>query len=151
MRVRDLNDLFTGIFLIVVALAALELSKNLPVGTATSMGPAYVPRLMCFVQIAFGAGIVLQGFLIDGTTFEAWRLRPLLAILGSVAFFCFAIERLGLAAAVVGLVLMSTFAHRPTRWIEAVVLAVGMAVFAVVVFVGGLGLSMLVWPEALVR
>jgi hypothetical protein len=69
----------------------------------------------------------------------------------SVTFFAVSIERFGLVISVLGLVTLSTFAHAKTPLLHGVLLALAMAVFAVVVFVEALGLSILVWPEFLVR
>ena len=54
-RIRNPNDVCVGGMLIAVALLALWLTRNLTQGTAASMGPGYVPRLLCLAQIAPGA------------------------------------------------------------------------------------------------
>jgi hypothetical protein len=66
--------------------------------------------------------------------------------LASVAFFGLAIETLGIAIAVLGLVFISTFAQKGMRLIESVPLAVVMAAFSVLVFVVTLKLPILVLP-----
>ena len=145
-RIRNLNDVLFGSLLIAVAVLALYLCRNLTIGAATSMGPGYVPRLLCAVQIALGAAILAQGLLAKGEPFEAWYPRQIILVLASVAFFGLAIETLGIAIAVLGLVFISTFAHKGTRLIESVPLAVVMAALSVVVFVMTLKLPILVLP-----
>ncbi len=152
LRVRNPNDLFVGALLIVTALLALWLTRHLSIGTASSMGPGYVPRMLCFVQIVLGVAIAMQGFLLKGDPLEAWIPRPLFWVLASVAFFALTVERLGIAVAIVGLVILSTFGHRATKFFaEALPLAVAMAAFSIIVFVVGLKLPMQVWPPFLVQ
>jgi hypothetical protein len=150
-RIRNMNDVAVGVLLIVVAVAAFILSWRLTQGAAARMGPGYVPRLLGAVQIGLAIAMIVQGVIGREESFDRWFPRPLLWVLVAVTFFGVSIERFGLVIAVVGLVILSSFAHPKTRLIHAVPLAVGMAVFAVFVFVKALGLSMLVWPEFLVR
>lgn len=150
-RIRNPNDLFTGVLLIATALIALWLARKLSIGTASSMGPGYLPRLLCFIQIGLGAAIAARGFMIKGDPFEAWLPRPLFWILASIAFFGLTVERFGIAVAIVGLVILSTLGNRATKLFgEAIPLAIVMTVFSILVFVVGLKLPMPVIPPFLV-
>lgn len=146
--IRNKNHFATGLFLIAVALLAFYLSRRLGGITDVGLGPGFVPRMFAFIQLGLGAALVASGFLTTDEDHERWQLRPLLVIV-SIVFFCIAIERLGLVIALVGQVLISCAAHPGTKFHEAVALAVGAAVFSVVVFVKLLGLSIAVWPQNL--
>lgn len=146
MRIRNLNDVLAGLFLIAVAAVALALTWNLRIGSTASMGPGYLPQLLIGVQVLLGAAIVTHGLLGAPDRLQPWSPRPLVLILASVAFFGVAIERFGLVVAVLGLVLLSALAHRGTRPFEGLLLAAGLAAFAVLVFVKALGLPLRVWP-----
>jgi len=146
-RARNTNEVLTGIFLILVALLAFYLARPLSSTTEVGLGPGYVPRMLAFLQLGLGAVMVADGLLHGGEEAEAWQLRPLLLILGSVAFFALSIQRLGLIIALAGLVLIGCCANRGTRFIEAVVLAIGCAVFSVLVFVKALGMPIALWPQ----
>ena len=61
LRIRNMNDLLAGLFLIAVAVLALALTWNLRSGSAVSMGPGYLPKLLIGIQLIFGAAIVAQG------------------------------------------------------------------------------------------
>ena len=143
----DLVDLVSGLFLIGIALIALALVWRLRVGTVVEMGPGYAPQLFCYMQIALGALIAVRSIFGGARTLESWAPRPILWILASVTFFGLAIERLGLAVAVVGLVILSCLAHRGTNPLHAALLGFGLAAFSVVVFVTALGLPIPVWPN----
>jgi hypothetical protein len=150
-RIKNLNDVLAGSLLIIVAVVGLMLSWRLNSGVSAAMGPGYVPKMLAFIQIALGLATITYGFLTEGDPFEAWVPRPLFWILVSVAFFGLTIERFGLVVAVIGLVVLSCLGNRDTKPLEATLLAVGMAAFAVLTFVTALGLPILVWPTALVR
>ena len=149
MPVRNVNDVLAGLFLIAVAALAFALTWHLRSGSAVSMGPGYLPKLLIAIQFIFGVGIVAQGIFGAPDRLESWSLRPLVWILASVAFFGVTIERFGLVVAVFGLVVLSALAHRGTRPIEGLALAAVLAAFSVLVFVKALGLPMPVWPPGL--
>ena len=151
MQIRNLNDVLAGLFLIAVASLALVLTWHLRSGSAVSMGPGYLPKLLVFIQLMVGFGIVAQGIFGAPDRLEPWSLRPIVWILVSVAFFGVTIERFGLVVAVFGLVVLSALAHRGTRPVEGFLLAAVLAAFSVLVFVKALGLPMPVWPPGLVR
>lgn len=146
-QVRSPNDVIGGLFLIVVAILALWLCASLRQGTTLEMGPGYVPRLLCTVQLGFGVIMLVQGFLTDGPPLERWVPRPILFVLASVVFFAATLAPLGLLVAVTGVVLISAAAKRDTKPFQVAVMAAILAVFSVGVFVKGLGLAMPVWPS----
>jgi putative tricarboxylic transport membrane protein len=146
-RIKDLNVVLTGVFLILVALLAFWLSWPLSGRTDVGLGPGYVPRLFAFIQLGLGALMVFNGFVQAGEPTEPWHLRPVVLILASVGFFALSIERMGLVISVIGLVLISCAAHRGTTWREALVLALSTAAVSALLFVKALGLSIALWPK----
>lgn len=148
-RIKDMNQVLTGVFLILVALLAFYLSWPLSSKTEVGLGPGFVPKLFALVQLVIGAIMIVTGCLQSGDPTEAWHLRPLFFVLGSVAFFAFTIERMGLVIALTGLVLISCLAHRGTTWREALALAAGSVIVSVILFVKLLGLSIALWPSIL--
>ncbi len=148
-RIKNMNQVLTGIFLILVALLAFYLLSPLSSGTQVGLGPGYIPRLFAFIQLALGVVLIVNGMMTAGEPSETWELRPVLLILGSITFFAVSIERLGMVLAVIGLVLISCLANRGTTFKEAAILAVASAAVAAFLFVKLLGLSIAVWPPAL--
>lgn len=148
-RVRSMNELLTGVFLILVALLAFYLASPLSSLTEVGLGPGYVPKMFASIQLGLGLILVLGGLLKQGEALESWQMRPLLLILASIVFFAISIERLGLVLAVTGLVLISCAANRGTTFREAVILALSSAAVSALLFVKLLGLSIAVWPPTL--
>lgn len=127
--------------MILIAVLAFYLLWPLSSGTEVGLGPGFVLKLFAIVQFAFGAIMVGHGFLRAGEPSEPWQLRPIVFILGSVAFFAVSIERLGLVIALTGLVLLACAANRETKFSEALALVVGSLVFSALVFVKALSLT----------
>ena len=148
-RIKNMNEVLTGIFLILVALLAFYLSWPLSSGTQIGLGPGFIPRLFALIQLVIGVVLIGSGLMTAGEPADAWQLRPLLLILASITFFAVSIERLGMVIAVVGLVLISCAANRGTTFKEAVILAAGSAAVSAFLFVKLLGLTIAVWPPAL--
>jgi hypothetical protein len=148
-RIKDLNVVLTGVFLILVALLAFYLAAPLSSKTDVGLGPGFVPKMFAFMQLGLGALMIFDGFVQEGEAPGPWHLRPLLLILASVGFFAITIERLGLIVAVTGLVLISCAANRGTTWREAAVLAAGSAAVSALLFVKLLGLTIPIWPPRL--
>lgn len=145
-RIRNFNEVLTGIFLVLVALLGFYLSWPLSSSTEVGLGPGFVPKMFALLLLAFGAVMIVHGFLEAGEASEPWHLRPLALTLGSIAFFAATIDRMGLVVALTGLVLIGCLANRGTTFYEALALAFGSVVVAVLLFVKALGLSMRIWP-----
>jgi len=146
MRVKNINQACAGVFLVLVSVLALYLTWPLSSGTEVGLGPGYVPKLLSWVLIGFGLLMLVDSVRNDGEPAEAWEWRPLVLVLASVGYFAVTIERLGLALALAGLILISCGASRESRLLSSIILVIGTVVFSVLVFVKALGLSLVVGP-----
>ena len=146
MRLRGANDVLAGGFLILVALLAEWLAADLRIGSAVRMGPGYMPQLLGWLLLGLGVLLLGRGLLLEGSPPERWSLRPLLLVPTSIAAFGLALERLGLVAAIVAVVVIARLGGRDGRPVEVVLLALGVAAFCVVLFVRLLGMTPPVWP-----
>lgn len=147
-QVKDMNAVLTGTFLVLVALLAFYLARTLSGNTDVGLGPGYVPRMFATIQLLLGAALIATGLMARSASQspEPWQLRPLVLVLASIGFFAISIERMGLIISVLGLVLLGCAANRGTTVKESVAMAIGSAVFAAVLFVKLLGLSIRLWP-----
>jgi putative tricarboxylic transport membrane protein len=149
MRIRfHINqDSVAGSMFVIVGLSALYLGRNYAVGTSLRMGPGYMPNLLSWLLIIFGAGIFLKGAAIEGRALDVWHLRPLgLIVFGTLAF-SFLIEKAGLPIAAIVTVLVGALGGREFRFKEVVILALGLAIACSGLFIYGLGLPMDIWPR----
>jgi hypothetical protein len=143
----DLPDLAFGGFLIILSLVALVETRNLSIGTAANMGPGYVPRALACVILGFGLIIAGRGFFAKRRELPAFKFRPILSVLISLAVFALLLPRGGLALATMATMACSTLATPGYKWKESVLFAVIITVFTVLLFVTALGLPMSVWPN----
>jgi hypothetical protein len=139
-------DLAFAVFLIAVGALALALSSDLSAGSAGSMGPGYVPRALAILIILIGAGMAARALLAGRERLPGVALRPLALIGISVALFALLLPRAGLALTSFAVVLCAGFAAADARLRENALLAIGLAAFAVALFVLGLGLPIRIWP-----
>ncbi|HSV82991.1 MAG TPA: tripartite tricarboxylate transporter TctB family protein [Ramlibacter sp.] len=147
-RPRNLNEVLTGVFLILVAICAFVLAWPLSSRTDVGMGPGFLPKTLATVLLAMGAAMAGHGLRWgEPEAPEPWHLRPIVLVLGSVAFFAASIESLGLVVALTGLVLIACAANSEARVGETLALAAGSVVVSALVFVKALGLQLALWPK----
>jgi hypothetical protein len=145
-RPRIGQDVGAGLMFIAAGALGLYLSRNYPVGTALRMEPGYVPRLLCWGIVGVGVIIAARGLLMGDTPLSRWHWRPILFVLGGLIAFRYLIEPGGLVAATVVTVMLGAFGSREFKTTDSLMLAAGLAVAAVAVFVYALGLPMRIWP-----
>ncbi len=148
-RIKNTGQLMTGIFLIAVSILAFYLSWRFRTFSELGIGVGFVPRMFAGVQLLLGVLLVISGFLQETHHPEEdnapWQLRPLIVLL-AIVWFGVTIETMGLVIAIVGLILISCTANKGTTLLETLALAVGAALFSVLIFVKALGLVIPVWP-----
>lgn len=112
-------------------------------GSAGRMGPGYFPTVLGALLGLVGLIGIGRSFFHDGEAIEKFAVKELILILTAVLLFGFLVRGAGLVVAVIVLIMLSAFASAKFRLRHAVLLAVGLAVFGVAVFVKLLGLPIL--------
>jgi hypothetical protein len=143
----NVPDLAFGLFLIALGAIAFALASDLPVGSATSMGPGYVPRGLAILLILFGIVTGVRALFTGRLAFPMVALRPLLLISAAVALFALMLKLAGLALTSVAVVVCAGYAAADVRVRENLVYALALAMFTVGLFVLALGLPMPIWPQ----
>jgi hypothetical protein len=144
------KNVLAGLLFMGVAILGLFLSRDYPIGTALRMGTGYVPRLLCWILLALGACVLLQGLRerpsAQGTVARlGWR--PLVLVTASLALFAVTLERLGLVFAILLLTVTGAYAIRGRGIIETLVAALLLIGLSWGIFIYGLQLTIRVWPE----
>ena len=140
--IRHPKDFWTGIIFLTIGMAAIIIGLDYPMGSAGRMGPAYFPSVLGGLLTLVGAIGVIRSFLRPGEPIGKFYIKEILLVLVAVLLFGLLMRNAGLVPAVLVLVLMSAYASPKFTWGASLLLAVGLAVFAVVVFVKLLGLPM---------
>ena len=144
--IKHPKDFWAGVLYIVFGATAILIALNYPSGTAGRMGPGYFPRALGALLIALGVILSMRALRLQGAPIPFASPKPLLIVIGSVVVFGLAAPVLGLAAATVILVVVSSTASDEFRWKEAVIASLCIAAFTVIAFSWGLQLQLPVWP-----
>jgi hypothetical protein len=144
--IRHPKDFYAGALFIAFGAAAIAVGSSYTLGSAARMGPGYFPRVLGLLLLGFGGLLSLTGLRATGEPPPRWRWRPLAIVLASVALFCLGAQWLGLIVAGTALVFVASIASRDFRWKEALVSGAIQGVFAVALFVYGLGMPLPIWP-----
>jgi hypothetical protein len=140
--IRHPKDFWTGIIFLFFGLGAIIIGLDYEMGTAGRMGPAYFPTVLGGLLTLVGTIAVVRSLLQPGEAIEKFYIKELVIILSAVLLFGFLMRGAGLVPAVLVIVLLSAYASPKFRLGQAALLAGGLAIFAVVVFVKLLGLPM---------
>jgi hypothetical protein len=138
--IRHPKDFWAGVIFTASGLAFGILSQEYEIGTATRMGPAYFPTVLAVLLTILGAATTIRAFIIEGPPLQGLAMKAILLVLGPIVLFGLILRGAGLAAALLLLVVISAYASTRFRWPVAIPLAVGLTLFALLVFVYGLGL-----------
>lgn len=130
-----------------IAIFFLYGGKDLAAGSLLRMGPGYAPRILAMLIAAIGAAICLKGVLGKDERVGSIKLRPIIFVLGAMAFFAFALQWLGLIATTFIVVLIACAAMERPRVLEMLALALTISVASAALFVFGLRLIIPLWPS----
>lgn len=142
IAIRNPKDFWAGLVYIALGLTAMYVARDYEMGSATRMGPAYFPTLLGGLLALIGLASLLRSFLTDGEAIGGLAFRAALLVCGGTVLFAVLLRGAGLVVSIVALVLVSSYASIRFRWSSAGLLALGLAVFCVLVFVRGLGVPL---------
>jgi hypothetical protein len=141
-RVRSPQDLGAAVTFLVLGLAGAWFGRGYEVGTASRMGPGYMPMVLSGALVVFGIVVGFRAVKLTGPPIERGVWRTNVLVLAAIVAFVFLIESAGLAAATFAVTVLSGLASPEARWKETLALGVLLAIFCVLVFVYGLRQSM---------
>ncbi|MEO8441413.1 MAG: tripartite tricarboxylate transporter TctB family protein [Betaproteobacteria bacterium] len=140
VNLRNNKDFFAGLLMLGIGAVGFYLALGYSFGTAVRMGPGYFPRVVSVIIMAFGLFVLIRGILTADKVKGYWGWKPLAFITASLVVFGFVMERFGLIPALVVMFFVAALGGHEFKAIEVLILTVLMTVFAVGVFVYGLGL-----------
>lgn len=145
MRFNNLQDLLAGLLFVAFGSAALWFGQPYAFGSATRMGPGYLPNVLGWLLVGLGVFIAVRAFMLSGVPIPRIHLRPQVMIIAALVGFALLIERLGLMAAAAAVVVLGSLASREARPLEIIVIAAFTAAAAVGLFITLLGQPMQPW------
>ena len=140
--IRSAKDFWTGLIYIFFGSSAIFIAREYGMGTGVKMGPAYFPTVLGGLLVCIGAISVIRSFIVSGPPIGAFAFKGLVLITLSVLLFGFAVRGAGLAVGLPLLVVISACASTRFRWRPTILMAVGITIFCVFVFLKGLGIPL---------
>ena len=147
MKIKSPKDFWAGLLFVAFGLFSLLVARTYRMGSATSMGPAYFPTLLGGLMAGLGAVVFFRSFVIAGSKVPPISLKQLFLITLALVAFGYLLKPLGLVLSLALLIGISAFAGHESRLPEVLLLAAGLIVMALLVFVTGLGLPFPLWPS----
>jgi hypothetical protein len=145
------KDVLSGLLFMGVAAFGLWVSRNYPIGTASSMGTGYMPRLLLWILLGLGGLILAAGLRKADRLAEtgasggvAWR--PVVFVTSSLVVFGLALERLGLVLSILLLTVIGVAAGRRMRPLETAIATLVLIALCWLIFIVGLSLTIPLWP-----
>ena len=139
---RNPQDFWTGLLYIAFGVSAIIIARDYNMGTASRMGPAYFPTILGGVLAIIGAISVIRSFIAVGRPIEAFAFTGLALVIVSVLVFGSIVRAAGLVVTLPLLVFISAYASIRFRWRTTLIIAAGLTIFCVLVFVKGLGIPL---------
>ncbi len=148
MQLRNPKDFWSGVMFAAIGFAFAIIIKvyDYPMGTASRMGPGYFPFVLGNLLGLLGVLILVKSFLSDGARVGQLAWRPVVWILGAVIVFGLTVKLMGLALAIIVLVMISAFGGHEFKLKEQLIAGVILSGFSIGVFVYGLKLPFSIWP-----
>jgi putative tricarboxylic transport membrane protein len=142
MKIRSIKDLLAGLIYIFFGASAILIAREYNMGTAFKMGPAYFPTVLSTLLIAVGSISVIRAFILPGTPIGAISIKGLLLVTASIVVFGLLVRGAGVAIALPALLFISAAASTKFRWQTTLMIAAGLTLFCVLVFLKGLGIPL---------
>jgi len=140
--IRNPKDFWSGVIFIVIGLAAVVIGRDYAMGTAGRMGPAYFPTILGGLLTLIGAIAVIRSLITRGEAIEPFAIKGVVMVIVGTILFGILVRGAGIAVAIIVLVMTSGLASIKFRVAPFLAVAVGLAIFSVLVFVKALGLPM---------
>ena len=141
---RDLRDILAGIFVSIVGLFFALVGTNYNFGTASRMGPGYMPVVLGWILFILGILIMLPAFFRKGERIEV-HWDSLLAATVSLVVFALILNTLGVFLSTIISVLIASVPKRMHFGIRGII-AISIAVITSLIFIAGLEMSVSLFP-----
>ena len=156
MKIKNARDFWSGVMFIAFGLFFAGFARQYDLGTAARMGPAYFPTMLGLLLMLIGAVIGFKGLRTDaedghGGAVDRFHFKPLILVLGAVVAFAMLLRPGGLIVALLALIFISSFGSGEFKLKEILLLATGLCLLVLAVFIWGLGLTIPVLPAFMQR
>lgn len=136
------RDFVAGLLLLLICAVLVYGGADLEFGTASAMGPGFLPFLAAGGMALLSAALMISGLASAGPKLGRIGFRPIVMVSLAGIAFAVLLHKAGVLAATAAVVVLCSFAIRDLRWKEVIPAAIGMAAFVGFLFVYLLKLPM---------
>ena len=133
-------DFLSALMFIGVGGIGMYIARDYPFGSALRMGPGYFPTVLGGMLIVFGIYCLIVAFKRQDKVKRTWSVRALIILPLAAWVFGIMMEYAGFVPALLVLSLMSAAASPEFKIVEQGILAAGLCILSVSLFIWGLGL-----------
>lgn len=140
LQFRNNRDFWAGVMLIATGALAIVIASSYSFGTSLRMGPGYFPSVLGGLLILAGLYLVAVGLRRVEQIEGSWSPRALIIVPLSFVLFGLLMEHAGFIPALMVLIFGSALAGSEFKFVEVLLLSIGLTAFSVALFIYGLGL-----------
>ena len=137
---RSNRDFFAGLLYIFTGAVGMWIARDYPFGSALRMGPGYFPTVLGGIMVVFGIAVLLMGVKNNEKIKGNWSIRGLIVLPIATVVFGVLMEEVGFIPALAALIPISAAAGREFKWVEVILLTIGIVILSLGIFIWGLGL-----------
>ena len=152
MKIKNQRDFWSGLMFIAIGIGFAWGATTYNFGSSAKPGPGFFPFGLGVLLAVLGALVLFKALSIEvegGNPVGGFAWKPLVTILLAVVVFGLALPRLGMAATLPLLVLISSLAGDEFRLKEVLINSVVLTVGCWAIFIYGLKLTIPLWPPFL--
>ncbi|MBL0419030.1 tripartite tricarboxylate transporter TctB family protein [Ramlibacter sp. AW1] len=148
LRLRNQKDFAAGVIYIVAGAAFALGALNYRIGEASRMGPGWFPFAIGILLTLVGFATLYNGLRKSAAVERIKRPHPstIAWVLGAVVLFGLLLQPMGMVLSLLVLVLVSSRASHEFTWTGALLNAIALTVFSMLVFIWGIDLQIPLWP-----
>ena len=137
---RNNREFFAGMLYILLGVVGMWIARDYPFGSALRMGPGYFPTVLGGMMIAFGIAVLLMGVKNNEKIKGNWSIRAMIVLPLSAVLFGILMEEVGFIPALAVLIPAAAASGKEFKWLEVILLTIGLIILSLGVFIWGLGL-----------
>lgn len=149
MKIKSQKDFWSGLMFVATGVGFAWGATNYSFGASARPGPGYFPFGLGILMAILGAFILFESLAVeteDGEPIGPWAWKPLITIVVAVGVFGLALPRLGMAASLPILIVMTSLAGDEFHWKDVLINCIVLTVGSWVIFIYGLKLVIPLWP-----
>ncbi len=140
--IRSPKDFCAGLIYVAIGSIAILLGREMPMGTAIKMGPAYFPTVRGWLLALIGVISLVRAFVQQGEPIPKFAWKPLLLITVATVVFGLLVRGAGFVVALPIFIIMTAYASVNFRWVPTLVIAAVATTLCALVFIKGLGVPL---------